>query len=196
MPRGFLISKTSMQCCGSIPDPNFSILDLESRVKKIPDPGSGSTSKNLSIFNQINWFPDPDLDFFTNTGSLSQKVPDPGSGSATQNQRFTSFIMDLLFIAASIGTEVLRYYCRAGLFGSKCDLSMQISPLGCRLVSALSIPIGEWHKSPADFNPNHNHVNAAPETASLQTTSRPHHQANPKQNTACTMYSSNYQSVK
>ncbi len=37
---------------------------------------------------------------------------------------------------------------------------MQISPLGCRLVSALSIPIGEWHKSTADFNPNHNHVYA------------------------------------
>ena len=37
---------------------------------------------------------------------------------------------------------------------------MQISPLGCRLVSALSIPVGEWHKSPADFNPNHNHYNA------------------------------------
>ncbi len=47
-----------------------------------------------------------------------------------------------------------RYYCRAGLFGSKCDLSMQSSPLGCCLMSALSIPIGEWHnKSPADLNP-------------------------------------------
>ncbi len=45
-------------------------------------------------------------------------------------------------IAASIGTEVLRYYCRAGLFGSKCDLSMQISPLGDGPVSALSIPMG------------------------------------------------------
>ncbi len=31
----------------------------------------------------------------------------------------------------------------AGLFGSKCDLSMQISPLGGCLVSALTISIGE-----------------------------------------------------
>jgi hypothetical protein len=30
-----------------IPDPNFSIPDPESRVKKIPDPGAAS--KNLSI---------------------------------------------------------------------------------------------------------------------------------------------------
>jgi hypothetical protein len=47
--------------------------------------------------------------------------------------------------AASISTEVNaeRYYCRAGLFGSKCDLSMQISPLGDGLVSALSIPMGK-----------------------------------------------------
>jgi hypothetical protein len=35
-----------------IPDPNFSIPDFESRVKKIPDPGS----KNLSIFTFKNCF--------------------------------------------------------------------------------------------------------------------------------------------
>jgi hypothetical protein len=36
-----------------IPDPGseFSIPDPGSRVKKIPDPGFGSASKNLSIFN-------------------------------------------------------------------------------------------------------------------------------------------------
>jgi hypothetical protein len=35
----------------SIPDPNFSILDPDpgSMVKNIPNPGSGSASKNLSI---------------------------------------------------------------------------------------------------------------------------------------------------
>jgi hypothetical protein len=37
-----------------IPDPNFSIPDSGSRVKKIPDPGSAS--KNLSIFNPKNCF--------------------------------------------------------------------------------------------------------------------------------------------
>jgi hypothetical protein len=43
------------QCCGSginIPDPIFSIRDLGSRVDKIPDLGSKSTSKNLSNFTQ------------------------------------------------------------------------------------------------------------------------------------------------
>jgi hypothetical protein len=34
-----------------IPDPIFSILDPRPRVGKIPDPGSGSASKNLHIFN-------------------------------------------------------------------------------------------------------------------------------------------------
>jgi hypothetical protein len=36
------------------PDPNVSIPDLGSRVKKAPDPGSGSATKNLSIFNTKN----------------------------------------------------------------------------------------------------------------------------------------------
>jgi hypothetical protein len=34
-----------------IPDPYFSLPDHGARVKKIPVPGSGSTQKNLSIFN-------------------------------------------------------------------------------------------------------------------------------------------------
>ncbi len=45
------------QCCGSgmfIPDPNF--VHPGSRIKKIPAPGSGSASKNLSIFDPKNWF--------------------------------------------------------------------------------------------------------------------------------------------
>jgi hypothetical protein len=28
------------------------------------------------------------------------------------------------YLAACIGTEVQRYYCRAGIFGSKCDSSI------------------------------------------------------------------------
>ncbi len=51
--------KTIMQCCGSgmfIPDPNFSLPNRGSRVKKIPDPGSDSASKNLSTFNPKNCF--------------------------------------------------------------------------------------------------------------------------------------------
>ncbi len=38
---------------------------------------------------------------------------------------------------------------------------------------------GEWHNSPADFNPNHDNVYAAPKQASLKTTSRPRHHATP-----------------
>ncbi len=55
-------------------------------------------------------------------------------------------------------------YCWAGLFGSKYELSTQISPLGGWLVSALSIPIGD---SSADFNPNHNQDSTAQKQASL-----------------------------
>ncbi len=74
------------QSCGSgmfIPDPNFSIPDPGSRVKNISDPGSGSASKNLSIFltqkivSKLSeiwsrmFSPDPDLHFLP--------IPDPGS---------------------------------------------------------------------------------------------------------------------
>jgi hypothetical protein len=58
--------------------------------KKIPDPGSGSASRNLSILNSKNCFyalgnmfiPDPDKDFFTHPGFRGQKdtrfqIPDP-----------------------------------------------------------------------------------------------------------------------
>jgi hypothetical protein len=75
---------------------------------------------------------------------------------------------------------------------------MRIFPLGCWPVSALSIPIGEYHNSHAEFNLNHNHVNAATKQASIQTTLRQHRHAAPKQSTVrtCKMYSSHYQSVK
>ncbi len=47
-------------------------------------------------------------------------------------------------------------------------------------VRTVDLHLGEsWINSSAGFNPNHNHVNAAPQQASLQTTSRQHH--------ACTM---------
>ncbi len=72
------------------------------------------------------------------------------------------------------GVKVL-YYCWAGLFWSKCDLAMQMSPLIAWLVVRIVDPHWEeWHNSFADFNPNHNHVNAAPKQASLKT-SRPNH---------------------
>jgi hypothetical protein len=41
------------QCCGNgmfIPDPNFSIPDFKSRVKKAQYPGSGSATKSLKYF--------------------------------------------------------------------------------------------------------------------------------------------------
>ncbi len=47
---------------------------------------------------------------------------------------------------------------------------MRISPLGGWLpgsVRTVDTHSGEWFNSPADFNPNHNHVNAAPKQASL-----------------------------
>jgi hypothetical protein len=55
-------------------------------------------------------------------------------------------------------------------------------------------PWGEWLKSSADFNPNHNHVNADPKRTSLHTTSRPLHHAAPSKITVCKMYSCQYQS--
>jgi hypothetical protein len=54
------------KCCGSemfIPDTGSKFFHPGSRVKKIPDPGSGS--KNLGIFTQkiVSKLSDPDLDF-------------------------------------------------------------------------------------------------------------------------------------
>jgi len=45
-------------------------------------------------------------------------------------------------LAASIGKGVQQYYCLAGIFGIKLELSMQLLHLSCRLVS-VPIPIGE-----------------------------------------------------
>jgi hypothetical protein len=80
-------------CLSRILDPNFSI--LEHRVKKIPDPGSGSM--NLSILNlktvsklteQLSGMFIPDLDDFLlsripnpDPRSRGQKTPVSGSGS-------------------------------------------------------------------------------------------------------------------
>ncbi len=76
-------------------DPNFSILDPGSRVKKIPDPGSGSSLKTLSILTLKTvsklseklsgmFIPGPGSWFFS-----PSRIPDPGvkkspgSGSTT-----------------------------------------------------------------------------------------------------------------
>ncbi len=69
-------------CLFQIPDPNFFILDPGSRVKKIPDPGSGTafkyfepkklflSSRNYDPgYSSRNRIPDPDLDFLP--------IPDP-----------------------------------------------------------------------------------------------------------------------
>ncbi len=47
------------QCCGSglfIPDSGSELFDSGFRVKKIPDPGSGSASKNPSLINPKKLF--------------------------------------------------------------------------------------------------------------------------------------------
>jgi hypothetical protein len=61
----------------------------------------------------------------------------------------------------------------------KCNLSMQISPLGGWPGSAISIDLhfGEWLYSSANINLNHNLVNIASKQARLQTTSRLHYHA-------------------
>jgi hypothetical protein len=76
-----------------IPDPNFSISDPGSRVKKIPDPGSAS--QNLSIFNPRN----PDLDFFPSRIRWSNA---PDTGSAT--------------LAVGGGSVYIRRYRSVGLY--------------------------------------------------------------------------------
>ncbi len=60
-------------------------------------------------------------------------------------------------ISRLYGTEVLRYYCRAGLFGSIGIVHADSSWAVCWLVSALSTPNGgEGYNSSTDLNPNTN----------------------------------------
>ncbi len=95
-----------------------------------------------------------------------------------------------MYVAASIATVSRLYWYRGGtvlLPGWVIWKYMWFVhanlPIG-RLTSVRTVDLhwGEWLNSSADFNPNHNDVNAAPSQASLQTTSRPHHHATPKQN--------------
>jgi hypothetical protein len=91
------------QCPGSgnlfrIPDKNFSIPDPGS--KRFPDLGSpGSASKILSILTPKNCFQalgnlDPDLDFFTHSGSRDQK----GTGSRIRIRNTDRHIIFFLLI--------------------------------------------------------------------------------------------------
>jgi hypothetical protein len=70
------------QCCGSgmlIRDPEQNFFHPGSSAIKIPDPGSGSASKNVSIFNQKIVFKSSRIRIliFTHPGSRGQK----GTGS-------------------------------------------------------------------------------------------------------------------
>jgi hypothetical protein len=77
-----------------IPDPNFYIPDHGSGVKKIPDLGSESALKNLSILTQklflgsrkydtgCSSHPDPDFLTIPDPGSRGQK----GTGSRIKNR--------------------------------------------------------------------------------------------------------------
>ncbi len=73
-------------------DPNFSIPDPGTRVKKIPNPGSGSAPKNViflkvlhpktvsMLLEKLSGMSIPDPDFLPVPGPGVKKAPDPGSG--------------------------------------------------------------------------------------------------------------------
>jgi hypothetical protein len=106
------------QCCGTgmlISDPNFS--HSESRIKKIPDPGSGSASNNLSILSPKNCFQalkkndlgcSSRIRIFSMAGSRIQasKAPDPVSGSAALCK-----MRDFFPFLARSPCEVAAYFC-------------------------------------------------------------------------------------
>ncbi len=67
------------ECLSRIPDPNFSIPNPGSRAKKAQDPGSGSATKNVRIFNTkiILSFWKYDLGCLSRSGFFP--IRDPGS---------------------------------------------------------------------------------------------------------------------
>jgi hypothetical protein len=83
-----------------IPDPNFSIPDTASRVKKIPDPGSASASKNLNMCNpkncfyardgKMSWDPglDPDFFLYRISDPRVKQEPEPGSGTLHKTVKY------------------------------------------------------------------------------------------------------------
>jgi hypothetical protein len=68
-----------------IPDPNFSIPDTGSRVKKIPDPGSGSALKDLKFLTPEIVLSSRKYDTGCSFRTLDPGLhfTHPGSGSAT-----------------------------------------------------------------------------------------------------------------
>jgi hypothetical protein len=85
-------------------DPILAIPDPGSTVDKILDPGSGSASKNVSIFNPKNLFLSfgmfiPDSDFFPSCipGQGVKKAPDPGSAIMLKSNLETT-LRQLVFL--------------------------------------------------------------------------------------------------
>ncbi len=68
-----------------------------------------------------------------------------------------------------------------GYFGSKCGLSMQISPWMIGSVQTVNTHWGEWHNPTADINLKHNLVNTAPQQTNLKSIASTHHHATHKQ---------------
>jgi hypothetical protein len=105
-----------------------------------------------------------------------------GKAGGQRNSNLRASLISMVILLPLVGdVSVSRLYWYRGV--TVLLSGWVISSLGGWLVSALSIPIGEnISNSSADFNPNHNHVNAASKQASLQITSCQHHHATPKQN--------------
>ncbi len=99
-----------------IPDLGSKFFHPGSMVEKIPDPGSASASKILSIFNPTNYFyalgymiPDPDLDFLPIPDPGVKKAADPGSGSATLflGESFYN-LKDICEVRADYNTDIFN----------------------------------------------------------------------------------------
>ncbi len=64
-------------------------------------------------------------------------------GSKNRNRSFWLSVEGLhSFLLSRLQYRGVTYYCRAGLFGSQCDMSMQISPWAVRTVVP-RFPVGE-----------------------------------------------------
>jgi hypothetical protein len=93
-----------------IPDPNFSITDPGSMVKKTPDPGS--SQKDLSIF-----YPNLLLSSWKHHSGCLLRIPDPGvkkapdPGSATLALRPNSKVSLQRFLNSSISPLIFVQKC-------------------------------------------------------------------------------------
>ncbi len=148
-PNGRVVCSFFSRCKSSVADPSF---HPDSRVKKIPDPGSRSalqeflTPKNcFKAFGKNFWdvHLDPDLEFLPIPGS---QIPDSGTKKAPDPQHYKRpALCDLTsrIITLRVGGAVCQFF-KGGLDSIVCRSEQGFHPREKNIESCFTILINQW----------------------------------------------------